>query len=272
MSSNFLPPRVYETQHPISRKICRAFAAGCGGQLVPAVTLLDGDAATYGILRGTSEILHACVKEHRNFWYIDHGYFRASKHATGDFGGFYSVTRNAHQHNGNGEFPPDRWHGLGIEIKPWQRNGRHIVVCPASYNVAVHMRFDAAQWLRDTIAEISRYTDRPIIVKPKSADMTLEEALDDAHCIVGHTTKALADAILMGVPAFNLGESCTHAVALQDLSRIEQPAYPDRRQWAYNLSYQQFTLEEIENGTAWRMLCGTSDIPRWEPRLRGKLK
>jgi hypothetical protein len=84
--------------------------------------------------------------------------------------------------------------------------------------------------------------------------MTLDEALLDAHCIVGYDTNALVDAVIAGVPAFNLGPCAVAPVALQDLSKIESPIYPDRKQWVANLCYSQWTLDEMRSGLCWEML------------------
>ena len=247
--------KIYQTVHGISKIICRAFHEGIpDSQLVPAVTLLEGEAAMYGILRGTHEIINECKELGRTWWYIDHGYFERSDHNHGKFDGYYRITKNNYQYSGLGEYPSDRWEALNVELTPWKRNGDHILICPMSYNMAMHTDVDHRKWMQDTIAEVSKYTDRTIMIKPKSSDMTLEEALTDCHAIVGYDTNALVDAITMGTPAFNLGNSAAAPVALQDLSKIESPIYPDRRQWARNLSYNQWTLEEFKSGFAWQTL------------------
>lgn len=246
--------RVYETSHSISRTICRAFAPGCNGQVVPAVELLEGDVACYGLLRGTHEVLTEAKNHNRDWWYIDLGYQNRSDHYHGKFDGYYRVSKNSYQSKCLGDYPDDRWQDLDIQLQPWKRNGEHILICPMSYNLAVHLDLDPRQWLKDTISEISKYTDRSIMVKPKSSDMTLGEALLDCHAIVGYETNALVDAVIAGTPAFNLGYSAIHPIALQDLSRIESPIYPDRRPWTWALAYNQWTLDEFKDGTCWRML------------------
>lgn len=246
--------KVYETSHIISRTICRAFAPGCNAQVVPAVTLLDGVAACYGILRGTNEIINAAFKEKRDLYYIDLGYFSRSDHYHLNFDGYYRVTKNAYQHNGFGDYPGDRLGNLEIDVKPWKRKGEHILVFPLSYNFSVHRGMDHKAWLRDTIAEVSKYTDRPIMIKPKSSEMTLDEALQDCHAVVSYDSNAVVDAVIKGIPGFTLGQCGANAVTLSDLSKIENPIYPKRKQWLQNLSYNQWDFEEFKDGTCWRML------------------
>ena len=48
-----------------------------------------------------------------------------------------------------------------------------------------------------------------------------------------------------------MAPSCCDNMALQDISKIEQPFYPDNRwEWIKSLSYGQFSIEELENGFA----------------------
>ena len=250
---------VYATSHVISKTICAAFAPGCNGRVVPAVTLLDGDVACYGILRGTHEILVQAQKENRDWYYIDLGYIGRSDHYHLKFDGYYRVSKKAYQCQGLGDYSSERWENLGISLQPWRRGGSHVLICPMSYNFSIHRGLDAKKWLNDTIAEVSRYTDRNILVKPKSSDMTLDEALMDCHAMIGYDTNAMVDAIIAGIPCFNLGPSAVAPVALQDLKQIESPVYPDRRQWAYNIAANQWTLNEFRNGTCWRMLQENAD-------------
>ena len=123
-----------------------------------------------------------------------------------------------------------------------------------SINVAVHLDLDSKAWLRNTISEVSKYTNRTIMIKPKTSEMTLDEALLDCHAIIGYDTNALVDSIIRGTPCFNMGHSAVNSVALQDLCKIESPVYPSRRQWAHNLAYSQWTLDEFRSGVCWDML------------------
>lgn len=263
--------KVYQTRHIISKTICESFSEGVlGSQLVPAVTLLEGPAALYGILRGTHEIINECQETGRDWYYIDLGYVGRSDHYHLKFDGYYRVTKNNYQCNGFGSYSSDRWKELETELKPWRKNGDHVVVCPLSYNFSIHRGMDHKQWLKDTVAEVAKHTDRKIIIKPKSSDMTLKEALLDAHCIVGYDTNAMIDAVIAGIPAFNLGLSAVAPVALQDLSRLENPIYPDRKQWVANLAYNQWTLDEMKSGVCWEMLQNQKEETELYQRKRNR--
>ena len=38
----------------------------------------------------------------------------------------------------------------------------------------------------------------------------------------------------------------------KDLSKIENPEYPDRDQWVYDLGYKQWTEKEVRDGTVFK--------------------
>lgn len=244
--------KVYITGHQHSNVIGHAFAEGCKGQVVPPHNLLPGKAAFYGILRGTGEILKQCEWVHRDYYYIDHGYF-----LPGHYDGYYRITHNGRQCSGYGERPPDRWESLNIGLRPWRRKGKHILICPLTGAIGDFYQIDPDRWLQTISGEISRFTDRPIVVKPKTQG-DLRESLKDCWCLVTHSSNAAVDALLEGVPVITLGESACQPVSW-DFETIENSVWPDREPWAYNLAYNQFTLDEMRNGAAWGILEEVDD-------------
>jgi len=116
-----------------------------------------------------------------------------------------------------------------------------------------------------TVAEIKKYTDRPIKVRLKRPrddrfiQNTLEDDLKDSHCLVTYNSVAACEAIINGTPAFTLGPNAAQQLAKHDLSEIENPYIPsddEREAWLRHLSYSQFTRTEMNNGTAWGILNG----------------
>lgn len=246
--------KCYTTEHYISKIVMSAFAQGCNGQRVPPTRLLSGDAALYGILRGTGEIIKECEKVGRTYWHLDHGYFNS-----GHFEGYYRVTKNGQQYIKSGEYSSDRWDKQNIELQPWKKEGSHIVLCPLSRHVAHYLGIDSHKWLKETEAKLKENTDREIVIKPKDDVMSLEQVLHGAHAIVAYNSNALVDAIILGIPGFSTAPftalpSSTYPLGNTSLDNIENPEYRDREQWVYNLAYQQFTLNEMRTGEAWRIL------------------
>ena len=151
-----------------------------------------------------------------------------------------------------------RLNQFNIEIKPWKRTGDYILIVapdefPVQYYTPFQTEFDWVMWLKH---ELRKYTDRKIFYRFKEkrkqrGDDPLSLYLNDAWAVVTHQSLACIESICEGVPVFNLAPSCCDNMALQDISKIEEPFYPENRyEWLKSLSYGQFTVEEIMNGFA----------------------
>lgn len=101
----------------------------------------------------------------------------------------------------------------------------------------------------------------------------LERDLEDAHTVVGWTSNALTEAVCYGIPAFCMSAGAmAWPVSVEDtdywseqkydFSSIDniQSSLPDRTQWLYNLSYCQWTREEIRDGIAWNHIRQSREV------------
>lgn len=234
-----------------SPRWCRAFAAGCGGEMAADGALRPGAAALFG-----SPVLwplFARVRaEGRDYFYGDHGYFGRGR--------YYRVTRNALQHDGSGQANAVRLDALGVAIEPWRKGGRHVLVCPPDEAFARLMGFSAAGWLAETQAALARHSDRPVVVRERArarGPRPLEADLADCWALVTYTSNAAVEAVLAGVPVFCEAACAAARMGLDDLARIEKPRRPrGRRQWACNLAANQWTLDEIASGRCWKEIGG----------------
>jgi len=149
------------------------------------------------------------------------------------------------------EAPSDRWERLKVTLRPW-RKGKQIIVCPPSDHVAT--LFKAQHWLGETLDALGRVTDRPITVRRKGDNPPLPIALLKAHAVVAMNSLAAVEAVVCGTPVFVSPANAAAPVGKTDLSEIEDPIYPEREEWARSLAYGQFTIDEMRDGTAWRLL------------------
>jgi len=86
---------------------------------------------------------------------------------------------------------------------------------------------------------------------------TIFEDLDNCHALVTYQSIAAVESVLYGVPAFTLAPTAADPVSDKDLSLIETPSVHDIDKvykWACHLAYGQFHLDELKNGTAYRIL------------------
>ena len=240
--------------------ILQSFVMGCGGQ----ITYWDKTAEnmTPVVVRGVTKrkVMEACRAHGRDFYYIDTGYF--GNPVKGKL--YHRITRNDVQYFGPiMDRPDDRLAQTGIGFKKF-RGGTNILLAPPSQKLLMMYDIDLETWLNNTIEEIKKYTDRPIVIRKKQSravrmtEDTMEMALaQDVHCLVTFSSIAAGEALLLGKPAITLGPNAAAPLCSQSISEIENPKIPtldEVKAWAANLAYNQFTEAEMRNGTAWRIL------------------
>jgi len=154
----------------------------------------------------------------------------------------------------------DRWKRLlpgnavdprPIEVLPWRKGGRHIVVAePPNGYASLHL---AAGWTDKTIAKLKTLTDRPIVTRTKEGTRPLQDDLKGAHCLVTHGSITAVESVILGCPVFVHPDSAAALVGKTDLD-IENPIYPDRERWFHSLAYSQYDESELVNGVLWELL------------------
>jgi len=121
---------------------------------------------------------------------------------------------------------------------------------------------DMDTWRAQVVDGIKQHTDRPIVIREKASRperiaKTIYEELDNAYAVVTLQSIAATEAILYGVPAFGLAPNASTPVSSSDLTQIENPYYPEDDlvyKWACHLAYGQFHIDELKNGTAYKIL------------------
>lgn len=238
--------------------VIRAFAQGAGCRLAYAEDeppILEDIPVVWGVLRESDRILSQAEAQSLYYFYIDHAYFNRGH------GKCYRITRNRYEAGPVRKCPPNRLAELEVDALPWKTNGRDIVVCPPTdYFATAH---GCPDWLDTTLDSLRQHTDRPISIRRKPASgeaaVPLREALASAHALVTHSSNVAVEAACLGTPVFVAETSAAAPVGITDLSLIETPAYPDRAPWLAHLAYNQFSLEEISRGRAWRILLELED-------------
>lgn len=245
------------TCYPVAGKkksfdICLAFARGSNGQI--AGMLREGEAFFYGVDGSNIETWRRVRELGRDFYYCDNAYFDGARQR------YFRITRNALQHSGLGRSDGTRLAKLQVTVKPWRRSGTHVLVCPQSASFMRTVIGFEGDWPGQTLANLAAVTDRPVRMRAWSADKgamaaTIQQDLEDAHVLVTWSSAAAVTAILAGVPAIVLGECAAAPMAATSIDQLENPPTPDgREEWAAVLADNQWTLDEMRAGTAWRAL------------------
>jgi hypothetical protein len=262
------------TTKPRTQRYVDAFIKGTPGpykvyQFRELKELPEEDLAMYGILAGSGEMYKWCEREKRNFYFIDHGYF-GNAH---DHPHWLRITKNKHCQNKLQSRPSDRYEKyFKKEIKPWQKIGKKILVLPPTN--AISNFFGVKDWLNDTLKILKESTDRPIDVREKPYNPSIEIDHVGATVKVNRPTKHQGDicwadyyatvtynsntaiaSLHNGVPVFcDAVNSAAAPISETNFARIETPKYEDRMALFASLAYNNFNMAEMSNGTAWRIL------------------
>lgn len=179
---------------------------------------------------------------------------------------------------------PSRWlkisRDIGLTLKDYRTNGDHILLCLQRNGGWSMGGFEVLDWTVKTIAELRKYTDRPIVIRahpgdkgakdylhPKrllksigfiknvrvSTNKELLEDLKNCWAVINHNSSPTVGAAIEGYPIFvtDPNNSQSRDVANKDLSKIETPTLFERQQWVERLSMFHWCFEETISGECW---------------------
>jgi len=174
------------------------------------------------------------------------------------------------------EVDSNRWKkissNLGISLKDWQSNGKHILICTQRNGGWSMGGVDVVHWVKQTISELRKHTDRPIVVRGHPGDKRSkvylsnkgwkvsnnENILEDfskAHAVITYNSSPGVAAAIEGIPVFvtdpNPKVSQAYDVANTDLKLIENPKLPERQAWVEKLCMSHWNFLELSTGEAW---------------------
>jgi len=196
---------------------------------------------------------------------MDSGYIGNYKSKYNPYGWkvWHRIVKNDVQHRDIIERPDDRWKRLEYPIES-RKHGKHILLVTPSEKPCKFYGIDKEDWIKSTVKEIKKYTDRPIVIRDKAPRQhritkTIFDDLNNCHALVTYQSIAAVESVLYGVPAFTLAPTAADPVCDKDLSLIEHPTRQDQDKiykWACHLAYGQFHIDEFKNGVAYGILKG----------------
>lgn len=223
----------------------------------------------YGLAGGLSRVLAEYRETGRRAFYIDLGYWGRRKLSRWD--GNHKIAMNSRHPTAyfqDRPKTPERFEAHGIKIAPWRKEGRHIVVIGMSAKAALAEGLRPHQWETQTIQRLREITKRPIIYRPKpnwtearpitgsqyGKGPSLEHHLVNCHAVVAHHSNAAVDALLAGVPCI-CPDGVASVLSGHDLEQVDDPPMPDgREQFAWDLAWTQWSVDEMQTGRAYRYL------------------
>jgi hypothetical protein len=230
-------------------------------------------AVFYGFTPILRQIMADYVEARLHAVYIDLGYWRRE-----GLHGHHKIVVNSRHPTAyfqSVKHKPDRMRAVGVEIKPWHK-GRDILLAGMGDKAANAEGLRTEEFETDAIATIKAHSNRPIIYRPKPSWLTakplpqtrwspksesLEGLFSNTHAVVTHHSNVAVEAICAGVPAF-CKKGVAKSMALSDLRNIESPIYPEgREQWAADIAYTQWSIDEMTKGMPWRHMKSEGLIP-----------
>ena len=210
----------------------------------------------------------------------------------------YADTANPHhylRYSFNGIFPttgiycdsdpdPARWqsisHDLGLSLKDYRTTGTHILLCVQRNQGWSMGTLDNQEWTLDTIAQIRKHSDRPIVVRLHPGDKeikriikaggplcrikfdysvilsqndNLRDDLRNCWAVVNHNSSPGVGGAIEGYPIFvtDPTNSQCREIANTDFSTIENPHMPDRQAWVERISMSHWKFDELKSGKCW---------------------
>ena len=181
----------------------------------------------------------------------------------------------------NQTFDGERWKKLNIELKPWRSTGDTIIICGQHHRSHQWRNNPTLNlWFEQQINEIRKHTDRPIVIRPHPRNPTgfdiskwknvtkvlpqrdyntvddtdFKETLKQAWAVVNYSSNPAMMSVFNGIPVFVSEQSLCYDVGNTSLSNINNPAMPDRSNWANKLAYTEWTTEEIKQGLPWQRI------------------
>ena len=228
----------------------------------------------WGFMRNTKAIYDMAIRKKKDFYFLDHAYIYHKKHSIYQ----KNLAHNPYFRMVKNEFVlttikdtddtkllkmrEQFKKGDELDILPWRKNGKHILIVPPSPWLCKWLGIDPEELMNQSIEEIKKHTDREINIRHKKPQgnyntIPLEEDIDNAWAVVSFQSSVAVRAINRGVPSFLMkpGYSAVQPVSSTDLTKIETPFYPDNRyEWLSSLCNNQFLKGEIISGKAYRYL------------------
>ena len=263
----------YETKKLHTTEIVKAALRPYDGKLLPIEDFLDNGLPAAdlviisGILRGSGLVYKECVRQKKDFLFIDHAYFLKGYEGVN----WMRTTRNRHAFGPKLiNKPSDRFKQFfqhKYALDPWKGNKRgHVLILPPTN--AISWLFDAHDWEKTIVDKLKQVTDRPIKIRAKpedpivddrgnlirmqindTKDIPLAEDIAQAHAVVAYNSNSVIEAVKQGVPVICEEPCAAHPISfkIDDLSRPDKfMSEPPRQQLFNDLAYSQFTRAELK--------------------------
>ena len=229
----------------------------------------------WGLAGKNIPYIKGCIERNEEWWYVDNGYLtqqitRYPEPKIHDLDKTYFRIVRGGLHTLQGKSGSvDRLRvlenqGIDVQFKGWTTNTEHILLCPSSPTVTFFINdMSQEEWEKNVRSELRQHTDRPIKFrnKPRPGNQwwntDIKEDLKGCHCLITNMSLAAVDAVINQVPVLTHRNNVAFKVSIDNIHNINKtPKHPREvvEPWLNMLSHNQFTIPEIEEGLAYKIL------------------
>ena len=229
----------------------------------------------WGLAGKNIPYIKGCIERNEEWWYVDNGYLtqqitRYPEPKIHDLDKTYFRIVKCGLHTLQGKSGSvDRLRvlenqGIDVQFKGWTTNTEHILLCPSSPTVTYFINdISQEEWIESVTSELRQHTDRPIKFrnKPRPGNQwwntDIKEDLKGCHCLITNMSLAAVDAVINQVPVLTHRNNVAFKVSIDNIHNINKtPKHPREvvEPWLNMLSHNQFTIPEIEEGLAYKIL------------------
>ena len=229
----------------------------------------------WGLAGKNIPYIKGCIERNEEWWYVDNGYLtqqitRYPEPKIHDLDKTYFRIVKGGLHTLQGKSGSvDRLRvlenqGIDVQFKGWTTNTEHILLCPSSPTVTFFINdMSQEEWEENVRSELRQHTDRPIKFrnKPRPGNQwwntDIKEDLKGCHCLITNMSLAAVDAVINQVPVLTHRNNVAFKVSIDNIHNINKtPKHPREvvEPWLNMLSHNQFSIPEIEDGTAYKIL------------------
>ena len=219
----------------------------------------------HGRMQRNQSIYQQCRRQHKPIMIVEVGNLRRGDtwrisidhvHGHGIFGNSENLDKN-------------RPNIIGVDLAPFQqnRNDKILIACQHDRSLQWEGQPHMAEWVRQKISEIRKFTDKSIVVRPHPrSPFTLNvpgvvvetpkkivgsyDAFDidyRYHCVINHNSGPAVQAAISGIPVICHQSSLAFPVS-DSIENIANPSLPDREDWFLKLCHTEWTVDEIAKG------------------------
>ena len=219
----------------------------------------------HGRMQKNQQIYNQCRKQNKPIMIVEVGNLLRGNtwrisidhvHGHGIFGNTENLDKN-------------RPNTIGVNLQSFQqnRNDKILIACQHDRSLQWEGQLPMAEWVRQKIAEIRKFTDKSIVVRPHPRSpfvlnvpgVVLEspkkiigsyDSFDidyRYHCVVNHNSGPAVQAAINGIPVVCDRSSLAFPVS-NSIENINNATLPDRQDWFLKLCHTEWTVDEIAKG------------------------